>query len=91
MKIEYDPVKSQRNMHKHGVSFEAVHGFCFDSAIKQVDNRKDYGETRINALGYFGDRLYMLTYVEISGGVRAISFRKANPREQANYAKVQRI
>ena len=54
-----------------------------------MDERKDYGEVRINALGYLDDRLYMLTFVEIDGGIRAISFRKANSREQAGYAKAQ--
>ena len=45
----------------------------------------------VNALGYLGNRLHMLTFVEVEGGVRVISFRKANPREQASYAKMQHI
>ncbi len=91
MQIDYDPVKNTRNVEKHGISFDSVVDFRFDTAIKQADARKDYGELRVNALGYLGNRLHMLTFVEVEGGVRVISFRKANPREQASYAKMQHI
>ena len=91
MQIDYDPVKNARNIEKHGVSFDCVVDFRFDTAIKQIDTRKDYGELRVNALGYLGDRLHVLTFVAIEGGVRVISFRKANRREQTSYAKAQRI
>lgn len=91
MKIEYDPAKNARNIEKHGVSFEQVHRFDFNNALEQVDDRFEYGEKRINSLGYLDDRLYMLVYTEREGVARVISFRKANPREQAYYAKAQRI
>lgn len=87
MEIEYDPVKSQRNIHKHGVSFEAVHEFEFDSALEEIDDRWDYGEQRIRATGYVGQRLYHLTYTHRGGVLRVISFRKANHREVGRYAK----
>lgn len=91
MKVDYEPEKNDLNIEKHGVSFERVYKFRFDTCIRQVDERKDYSETRINALGYLGKRIYILTYVKRDKTIRVISFRQANKREQAYYAKAQRI
>ncbi len=47
MKIEYDPNKNKANIKKHGVSFEMVHYFDFDTAIYALDTRFEYGENRL--------------------------------------------
>lgn len=44
---------------------------------------------RYVALGMLGERLHVLCFTEITDGIRVISFRKANSREVARYAKVQ--
>ncbi|WP_258076161.1 BrnT family toxin [Methylobacter tundripaludum] len=49
--------------------------------LRTIDNRRDYGEIRHRALGFLDHRLYALVFVEIVGGIRVISFRKANKRE----------
>ena len=59
--------------------------FDFETAIFAVDNRRDYDEIRFRALGYIGDRLHALVFVEIPDGIRIISFRKANKREVTHY------
>lgn len=87
MKIVYDPKKNAANIAKHGVSFEDAHGFDFIRAHYEIDARKDYGEIRQIATGYYTHRLYVLCFVEIHGGIRAISFRKANARERKKYEK----
>lgn len=46
---------------------------------------------RYVALGMLGERLHVLCFTEITDGIRVISFRKANSREVARYAKVQAI
>ena len=51
-----------------------------------LDERKTYTEARYRALGFLGSRLHMLVFTPIHGGVRVISFRKANRREVAEYA-----
>lgn len=85
MRIEFDPGKNLRNIRERGLSFEQVAEFDFDSAIYIVDNRRDYGEIRFRALGFLGNRLHALVFVEIPGGIRVISFRKANQREVREY------
>ena len=81
MNIGYDPAKSDKNLRERGLSFESVKGFEFGSAKFWQDDRKDYPETRYVALGYLNSRLHVLVFAEIEGGIRVISFRKANDRE----------
>ncbi|MEJ6655840.1 MAG: BrnT family toxin [Pseudomonas sp.] len=85
MNIEFDPPKNQRNIAERGLSFEEVANFEFENALFWMDNRKDYGEQRIRALGYVGLRLHSLVFVETITGIRIISFRKANKREVKHY------
>ena len=85
MDITYDPNKNQRNIEERGLSFNLVEDFDFETALYVVDGRKEYGETRIRALGFIGDRLHALVFVETDTGIRVISFRKANKREEKTY------
>jgi uncharacterized DUF497 family protein len=85
MLIEFDPAKNARNIRERDLSFEHAVEFDFDTAPYTVDNRRDYGETRIRALGYLDQRLHALVFVETLQGIRIISFRKANPREVKRY------
>jgi uncharacterized DUF497 family protein len=52
-----------------------------------VDERKDYPELRTVAIGLLGSRVHVLCFTEIPGGIRVISFRKANAREVRRYAQ----
>lgn len=85
MDIEFDPSKNQRNITERGLSFEEVADFEFERALFWVDDRKDYGEQCIRALGYIGERLHALVFAETMTGIRVISFRKANKREVKHY------
>jgi hypothetical protein len=71
---------------ERGLSFEKVHEFDFAAALHKIDDRKDYGETRVRSFGKIGDRVYALVYTWISEDtIRVISFRKANKREVKEY------
>jgi uncharacterized DUF497 family protein len=85
MRVEFDPAKNERNIRERGLPFERAVEFDFETAVYVLDNRMDYGETRIRALGYLDKRLHALVFVEIARGIRVISFRKANKREVAHY------
>lgn len=91
MKIEYDPKKNERNIKERDLSFERARHFDFATAIFLTDNRSDYNETRYIAVGYLDSRLHILCFVEIHGGIRVISFRKANNREVIKYGKQKTI
>ncbi len=89
MIVEYDDAKNQRNIAERNLSFEQVRMFNFETALYSLDERKDYAEKRIRALGYLDNRLHMLVFSEMAGGIRVISFRKANKREVNHYEQAQ--
>lgn len=89
MRVDFDPIKSERNRRERGLAFERAVEFDFSSALIAQDDRNDYGETRYVALGMLGHRLHVLCFTEVTDGIRVISFRKANDREVARYAKAQ--
>jgi uncharacterized protein len=91
VKIDFDPIKNAKNIQERGLSFERVSEFDFETAHYLIDTRSDYGEIRYRALGFLEQRLYALVFVQIVGGIRVISFRKANKRELKHYETKSRI
>ena len=89
VRITFDPTKSERNVRHRGISFERAADFAFDSAVYSEDERKEYGEARIVAVGLLGDRVHVLCFTETAEGIRVISFRKANAREVNRYAQIR--
>lgn len=89
MHISFDPVKNERNIRERGLSFEMAAEFEFDTAMVEVDSRREYAETRYVARGALRGRLHVLCFTETTDGIRVIGFRKANDREVKRYAKVQ--
>jgi len=81
MQIEFDPVKSAKNVRERGLSFDLASQFDFVGAKVWQDMRRAYPESRFVALGYLGNRLHVMVFSETDVGIRVISFRKANARE----------
>lgn len=91
MQIDFEPDKNAKNILERSLSFERAAEFDFETAQFTIDNRRDYGETRYRALEFLDHRLHALVFVEIVGGIRVISFRKANKREVKRYEAQSRI
>ena len=89
MIIEYDEGKNQRNIYERALNFEDARRFDFSTAVIEADLRRPYPETRYVALGYLCERLHVLCFSPIRGGIRVISFRKANTREVKNYERTR--
>ncbi|WP_291525263.1 BrnT family toxin [Acidithiobacillus sp.] len=87
MEITYDPTKDAANVAKHGVSLALAIELEWESAVAWPDVRREYGETRMAAIGYIGLRLYYVAFVDRADGRRIISLRKANQREVKRYAE----
>ena len=85
MNIEYDPNKNERNIRERNLSFEQAADLDWDTANIIEDIRKDYPERRFVAAAYLHERLHILCFTPVPGGIRVISFRKANPREAKRY------
>ena len=91
MKIEFDPVKSERNTKLRSLSFDRVVDFDWEDAVIIPDTRKIYSEGRFVAVGYLNCRLHVLCFTPIKDGIRVISFRKANRREALRHEKTLNI
>lgn len=85
MHIVFDATKNEANIRERGLSFERVADFDFGTAAVVQDIRKAYPETRFVAVGLLGKRLHVLCFTPVAGGIRVISFRKANAREVRDY------
>ena len=91
MDIDFDPAKNDTNIRERGLSFERAGDFDFATAIVREDIRKDYPETRFVALGFLENRLHVLCFTPIASGIRVISFRKANRREEKDYEQASTV
>jgi uncharacterized DUF497 family protein len=87
MDIAFDPAKNLANMEKHGVPLAAAASLEWDDALTWKDERHTYGEARMCAIAYIGDRLHHVVYVDRDEARRVISLRKANLREVKRYAE----
>ena len=83
--IAFDPAKDAANRAKHGVSLVLAALVLEHRVGEVVDNRRDYGEVRVNAFGLIGERLYVCTYTLRGAVCRVISLRKASSKEQRQW------
>ena len=87
MRIEFDLVKDAANRQKHGVSLAVAGELDWDAALVWVDDRFEYGETRIIALAPRTGILYFAAFVDRGHVRRIISLRQANRREVKHYVQ----
>lgn len=64
MGITFDPSKDASNIEKHRVSLAEASGFEWNEAVSWLDQRHGYGERRMIAIGYIGDRLFNVVFVD---------------------------
>lgn len=88
MLYNWDENKRSSNIQKHGVDFvDATEIFNDHNRIETVDDRNDYGEERLQTIGYAlpGLLFVVYTYRDDMTKRRIISARKASKREKAIY------
>lgn len=82
MRFEWDEVKNQINIRKHGIDFRDAVDVFDHPVLTAIDQREDYGEDRWIALGWIVAIVGVVVYVERSADViRIISARKATRHE----------
>jgi uncharacterized protein len=87
MAISYDPAKRQWTLRQRGLDFEDAEEVFAGWTLDIRDLRRDYGEPRINTVGYLGNRMVIVCWTPRGDARRIISMRKANEREKARYQK----
>jgi len=85
MEIEFDPSKDAVNFAVHGISLAAAAELLGGLTVERIDDRFDYGETRIIALGEIAGRLFVCVYTRRGEVFRPISLRPANRKERLIY------
>jgi uncharacterized DUF497 family protein len=82
---EWDPDKEKKNIRKHKLDFETASQIWKGFVFEQADDRYDYGESRLQALGEVDGRLMAVVFTWRGMARRIISARKANPREKRRF------
>jgi len=83
----WDSDKAERNLAKHGVSFEEAATVFSDPLFTLVDSSRN-DEARQAAIGFDSSgRLLYVVHIEFEGThIRIISARRAGPEEEKRYA-----
>lgn len=85
MQIEFDETKRLITLADRGLDFARFGELDHGPTFTQADTRFDYPEPRFQTYGLLDGRLVMAAWTPIPRGVRVISMRKCNEREQAKF------
>ena len=87
MRFQWDAVKAEFNLTKHGVAFEESLTVFYDPlAATFVDPQHSEGERRLITIGFsVAGRLLVVCHTERAGSVRLISARIATKRERKRH------
>lgn len=84
MEFEWDDAKAASNQAKHGIDFDDAIRIFSGPMLEWPDNRLDYGEHRVIAVG-IADALLTVVYTRRRDAVRIISARRSNKHEREAY------
>jgi uncharacterized DUF497 family protein len=85
MKIDFDPAKDAVNIGAHGISLTASKELLEGFTVEWIDDRIDYGEIRIIAIGEINELEFVCVYTMRGELYRPISLRRANRKERNVY------
>lgn len=88
MEFDWDDKKSEANLQLRGFGFEIAAEIFAGDIITKIDSRKNYKETRIQAIGEnaYGDVLFVV-YTVRDGAIRIISARPASRKERTRWSE----
>jgi uncharacterized DUF497 family protein len=82
MEFEWDEAKSEWTRRARGIDF-ATAARIFEMRVQTtLDDRRDYGEERIIAIGQVGGMVLVVVYTDRDGVRRIVSARLANRKER---------
>ena len=83
--FEWDETKRRENLDAHGVDFGDAALIFEHPVIEAEDERSDYGETRIRALGHVDDDYFLVVYTWRGENRRLISAWKVGEHGKRRY------
>ena len=85
MEFEWDENKRRSNIRDHGVDFPFATRIFRGPVLIELDDREDYGEDRMFALGEVDGTVYSVVYAERGDNIRIISAWKAEKHDRERY------
>ena len=86
MNYVWDPRKNRGNLVRHGIAFEDAIRIFDGPTLEKVDDRFDYGEIRVYAIGIANDLEITVIYTDVSETERGIiSAWRAEQHEREAY------
>ncbi len=87
--VTWDEQKREVNLRRHGLDFEGCDAVFDHPVVTVEDSRADYGEQRINLLGWLRGRVVHMTYTEPGEDeLHVISLREATKHEARAYFEI---
>ena len=88
MRYAWDPKKNQRNIARHGLAFEDAVGIFEGPTLEKVDDRFEYDEIRVYAVGVVNGIEITVIYTDVARTERRIiSAWRAERHEREAYWK----
>lgn len=89
MTYNWDPKKNRRNLADHGIAFEDAARIFEGPTLERIDDRFEYGEVRVYAIGIVNGMEITVVYTDVSRTERRIiSAWRAERHERAAFWKI---
>jgi hypothetical protein len=86
VRYTWDPRKNAINVRRHGIAFEDAERVSDGPTVEREDDRFDYGETRVYAIGLVNGIEFTVIYTDLSDDERhLISAWRAEPHERRHF------
>jgi len=86
MSYSWDEEKNRLNIKRHGIAFEDAKRIFAGPTVERIDDRFDYGEIRIYAIGLVDGLEITVIYTDRDNDERRIiSAWRAEPHERRTY------
>ena len=75
MLFEWDDAKSRRTLSERGFGFDYAARIFLGPTLEKQDDRRDYGEVRMQAIGQAGDDVLFVVYTDRAATCAILSRR----------------
>jgi uncharacterized DUF497 family protein len=82
MKITFDPAKRDLTLRRRGLDFVRADELFAGRTATIVDDRRDYGETRLITAGHLDGRLVVMVWTQRGEARHVISMRHCHAKEK---------
>jgi uncharacterized protein len=85
MRFEWDTAKHQQNFQQRGFGFDFATSIFDGHTVEWLDERRDYGEVRVRAIGEAEGMILHVVYTDRDDARRIISARVATRKERQRW------